>query len=67
MGLLAVHDAQPGGFFSRFDTLLADSGMKHAAELAAPFGINLRSVEFWRTGLQGYREDVDRFEALVGS
>jgi oligoendopeptidase F len=65
MGLLAVHDAQPDGFFPRFDALLADSGMKSAAELAAPFGINLRSVEFWRSGLQGFREDVDRFEILA--
>lgn len=66
MGLLATHDAQPNGFFPRFDELLADSGMKQAAELAAPFDIDLRSVEFWRTGLQRYRDDVDRFEALVG-
>lgn len=65
MGLLAVHDARPAGFFPRFERLLADSGMEGAAELAAPFGIDLRSIEFWRSGLQGFRDDVDRFEALV--
>ena len=67
MGLLAVHDAQPDGFFPRLEDLLADSGMKNAADLAAPFGIDLRAIDFWRSGLQSFRDDVDRFEELVGS
>jgi oligoendopeptidase F len=65
VGLLAVRDAKPDGFFERFDLLLADSGMAEAAELAAPFGIDLRDPAFWRKSLERYRADVERLEALA--
>ena len=65
VGLLAARDAQPEGFFNRFDTLLADSGMRPAAELAAPFGIDLRDQGFWRTSLDVFRADIDRYEELA--
>jgi oligoendopeptidase F len=66
VGLLAARDAEPDGFFDRFDTLLADSGMREAQDLAAPFGIDLRDPAFWRSGLDVFRADVDRFEELAG-
>lgn len=64
LGLLAVRDANPEGFFDRFDTLLADSGMREASELAADFGIDLRDPAFWRASLDTFRADVDRYDAL---
>jgi pepF/M3 family oligoendopeptidase len=64
LGLLAVRDANPEGFFDRFDTLLADSGMREADELAAEFGIDLRDPAFWRASLDTFRADVDRYDSL---
>jgi oligoendopeptidase F len=64
LGLLAVRDADPERFFDRFDTLLADSGMRDANELAADFGIDLRDPAFWRTSLDTFRADVDRYDSL---
>jgi pepF/M3 family oligoendopeptidase len=67
LGLLAARDANPEGFWDRFDALLADSGMEEAADLAARFGIDLRDPAFWRAGLDLFRADVDRYEALAES
>ncbi|MFN8591692.1 MAG: M3 family metallopeptidase [Thermomicrobiales bacterium] len=65
VGLLAARDAAPDGFFDRFETLLADSGMRPAADLAATFGIDLRDPAFWRTSLDVFRADVERYEGLA--
>jgi oligoendopeptidase F len=64
LGLLAVREAEPDRFLDRFDTLLADSGMREADELAAGFGIDLRDPAFWRASLNGFRADVDRYDSL---
>jgi oligoendopeptidase F len=64
LGLLAARDTDPQGFLDRFDTLLADSGMREADDLAAVFGIDLRDPDFWRAGLRRFRADVERYEAL---
>lgn len=66
IGLLAQRDANPAGFWERFDDLLADSGMAEAADLAATFGIDLRDPAFWRAGLRAFAADVDRYEELAG-
>jgi oligoendopeptidase F len=65
LGLLAAREAAPDGFLDRFDTLLADSGMREADELAAGFGIDLRDPAFWRASLDSFRGDVERYEALT--
>jgi oligoendopeptidase F len=65
LGLLAVREAEPDRFLDRFDTLLADSGMREADELAADFGIDLRDPAFWRASLDSFRADVERYEALT--
>jgi oligoendopeptidase F len=64
LGLLAAREAETDGFLDRFDTLLADSGMREANELAADFGIDLRDPAFWRASLDTFRGDVDRYESL---
>jgi oligoendopeptidase F len=64
VGLLAVRDRDPDGFYDRFDALLADSGMCDAADLAARFGIDLRDPAFWRASLDSYRAEVSRLEEL---
>ena len=65
LGLLAVKDREPEGFYARFDALLADSGMRTANELAAGFGIDLHDPEFWRGGFRGYQADIAEYERLV--
>jgi pepF/M3 family oligoendopeptidase len=65
IGLLAVRDADPDGFYDRYDNLLADAGIAEAPDLAARFGIDLRSPAFWRTSLDSLRADVDRYEELA--
>lgn len=64
LGLLAAREAKPDGFLDRFDTLLADSGMREADELAADFGIDLRDPNFWQASLETFRADVERYESL---
>jgi len=65
LGLLAARDLNPDGFLDRFDTLLADSGMREANELAAAFGIDLHDPAFWNASLDTFRADVDRYETLT--
>jgi oligoendopeptidase F len=65
LGLLAVKDREPDGFYQRLDALLADSGMRTANDLAADFGIDLHDPEFWRGGFTGYRADIAEYEGLV--
>jgi oligoendopeptidase F len=67
LGLHARYVAEPEAFRPAFDDLLSRTGMAEAAELAGRMGIDLRSPDFWREGLDTFRADVDRFEALVGA
>ncbi len=39
--------------------------MRDAAELAAHFDSDVRSVDFWRASLGVIQADIDRFEAAV--
>ena len=64
LGLFAIYRHQPQGFVARYEDLLSRTGMATAAELAADFGIDLRSPAFWRSGLDMVRERIDRFEEL---
>lgn len=65
LGLYAQYQDDPEGFKDGYDKLLSSTGMGTAAQLAAEFGIDLRSPEFWEGSLAVLRADVDRFEQLV--
>jgi oligoendopeptidase F len=65
LGLYARYREEPEPFRAGYDDLLSATGMADAATLAQRFGIDLRSIDFWRSSLQVLREDVDRFEQLV--
>jgi oligoendopeptidase F len=67
LGLYAVYQRAPHGFQERYDRLLAATGRGDAADLAAEFGIDIRTPEFWRASLQVIREDIDRFEHLASA
>lgn len=65
IGLHAQYEADPEAFRPGFDELLSRTGMADALELARRMGIDLRSPDFWRQGLDAVRADIDQFESLV--
>jgi len=66
LGLYAQYEQDPDPFRARYDTLLSETGLADAGTLAAGFGINLRTEDFWRASLDIIRRDIARFETLVG-
>jgi pepF/M3 family oligoendopeptidase len=67
LGLYARYQADAAGFRAVYDELLSSTGLGDAAGLAGRFGIDIRSVEFWRASLDVIRRDIDRFEVLVAA
>jgi pepF/M3 family oligoendopeptidase len=67
LGLYAAGERDPDGFAERYDALLGATGLASASDLAARFGIDLRSRAFWRESLDVVRGDIERFEELVGN
>ncbi len=65
LGLYERYREDPGDFRGGYDDLLASTGRADAASLAARFGIDIRTPDFWRSSLDVIRTDVDRFETLV--
>lgn len=65
LGLYAIYEKEGDAFKPRYDALLAETGMSDAATLAARFGIDLRTPDFWQASLQQIRVDIDEFEKLV--
>ena len=65
LGLYAQYQAEPEPFKTGYDELLSMTGMGNAADLAARFGIDIRTADFWEASLDVLRADVDKFEQLV--
>jgi oligoendopeptidase F len=65
LGLYARYEKDPEEFKKGYDDLLSSTGMADAATLAARFGIDVRTPEFWRGSLDVLRADINRFEELV--
>lgn len=65
LGLYKIYGANPDEFRAKYDELLANSGTADAPTLCAGFGIDCRSVDFWRGSLDVIREDIKAFEAAV--
>jgi pepF/M3 family oligoendopeptidase len=66
VGLYALYRTDPEGFQARYDEFLASTGQLTAEDLAGRLGLDIRSPDFWRSSLVQIRQDIDRFEALVG-
>jgi oligoendopeptidase F len=64
LGLYAHYQESPAEFREQYDDLLSCTGMFPAAELAARFGIDIQTPDFWRASLNVLREDIDRFEQM---
>jgi pepF/M3 family oligoendopeptidase len=65
LGLYARYQQDPEGFKTGYDDLLSSTGLGDAATLAARFGIDIRSTDFWRSSLDIVRKDIDLFEELT--
>jgi pepF/M3 family oligoendopeptidase len=65
LGLYAEYQRQPIGFHKRYDTLLSSSGLADAKILAQEFGIDIESVDFWRSSLRVLDARVSEFEKLT--
>jgi oligoendopeptidase F len=65
LGLYARYQADSEEFKAVYDDLLSSTGLWDVADLASRFGIDIRSVDFWRSSLDVIRRDIERFEALI--
>lgn len=67
MGLYARYTEDAEAFKANYDDLLASTGSADAATLAAKFGIDIRSKDFWASSLAVIKQDIDEFETLVNA
>ena len=67
LGLYARYLQDPEGFKAGYDDLLSSTGLADAATLAARFGIDIRTPDFWRASLNIIKEDVNRFLLILNS
>ncbi|HEX6110147.1 MAG TPA: M3 family oligoendopeptidase, partial [Ktedonobacteraceae bacterium] len=65
LGLYARYKEDGEKFKSGYDELLSRTGLANAATLAQQFGINIRSVDFWRASFDIIRQDIELFEELT--
>jgi len=65
LGLYARYKENVDVFKTSYDELLSSTGLADAATLAAQFGIDIRSVDFWRKSLDIVREDIEQFEQVT--
>ena len=64
LGLYARYQQDAEQFKASYDDLLSSTGLADAATLAARFGIDTRTPDFWRSSLDVVRGQVAQFEAL---
>ena len=65
LGLYARYREDADRFRAGYDDLLSSTGLEPAADLAARFGIAVRSPAFWRASLDVVREQIAEFERLT--
>lgn len=64
-GLYAIYQERGAEFVPQYTALLAATGENRAAELAASFGIDIRSRAFWDASLAVIGKRIERYCALV--
>ncbi len=64
IGLFAIYQQRGGDFIPEYSQLLASTGEAPAADLAARFGIDIRSRSFWETSLGVIAQRIDRYTQL---
>ncbi len=61
VGLYAIYQQRGEGFIPDYKKLLSSTGEAPAAELAARFGIDIRSQKFWEDSLAVIGKRIDRY------
>jgi len=64
IGLYAIYRERGAAFVPDYKALLAATGEAAAADLAARFGINIRSPKFWEDSLAVIGKRIERYCAL---
>ncbi len=65
LGLYARYKADADTFRADYDDFLSSTGLADAVTLASRFGIDIQSVDFWRSSLDVIRGQIGDFERLV--
>ncbi len=61
IGLFAIYQQRGQEFVSEYQNLLASTGEDNAANLAARFGIDIRTSKFWEDSLAVIEKQVERY------
>jgi oligoendopeptidase F len=64
IGLYAIYQQRGANFVPDYKNLLASTGEASAADLAARFGIDIRSRKFWEDSLDVIAKRIERYCAL---
>jgi pepF/M3 family oligoendopeptidase len=65
IGLYADYERDPARFRLGYDDLLSSTGLGTASDLAARFGIDIRSTAFWASSLDVLRARMDEAARLM--
>ncbi len=65
LGMFAMYKEQGTEFVPKYNKLLSLCGSKMVADVAASVGIDVRSVDFWRSSLKIVTDDIDEFIRLA--
>jgi oligoendopeptidase F len=60
-GLYAIYQKRGAAFVEDYENLLASTGEASAADLAARFGINIRTKKFWEDSLAIIGKRIERY------
>ncbi|MCJ7534566.1 MAG: M3 family oligoendopeptidase [Anaerolineales bacterium] len=63
-GLYALYKQRGPEFVPQLQDLLASTGQANAADLAARFGIDIRSFDFWESSLGVIKQRIERYQEL---
>jgi len=64
LGLYAIYQQRGADFVTDYQNLLASTGEANAADLAARFGMDIRSPKFWQDSLAIIGQSIERYCAL---
>ncbi|NCB05077.1 MAG: oligoendopeptidase F, partial [Clostridia bacterium] len=65
LGVFARYLEKGPAFLPEYDALLSRCGSDTVANVAASVGIDVRSVDFWRSSLEVLRGEIDQFVDMV--
>ena len=65
LGVYEKYRTEGPSFIPKYDALLSRCGSGAIADVAASVGIDVHSVEYWRSALDILRRQIDQFEELA--